>query len=159
MCSSDLSLAQSVDNHIRRHANQFSKGEKAYVPTAIETAALSESLKLLFNLSNFYPQRIAAFTKSVESIFKILADITIPAPPLEAPVNYLINVLVNLELDNSDVVTAILFPEHDKNCHVDKLINILDQAISSYQPSQLEMLAMPIITVLRKIHEIGRAHV
>jgi hypothetical protein len=149
------SLAQSIDNHIGRHANQFSKGEKAYVPTAIETAALSESLKLLFNLSNFYPQRIAAFTKSVESIFKILANIAISAPPLEAPVNYLINALVNLELDNGDASTAIVFPAHDKYCHIDKLINILDRAISSYQPSQLEKLAVPIITVLRKIHDIA----
>jgi Guanine nucleotide exchange factor synembryn len=126
-----------------------------YVPTAIETAALSESLKLLFNLSNFYPHRVATFTPSLESIFKIIANITIPTPPLEAPVNYLINALVNLDLENGETSTLIVFPTHNQRYNVDKLINILNQAVLSYKPSQLETLAVPIVTVLRKIYHIA----
>ena len=148
-------LGESINNHISRHANLFSKGDMTYVPTAIETAALSESLKLLFNLSNFYPHRVATFTPSLESIFKIIANITIPTPPLEAPINYLINALVNLDLENGETSTLIVFPTHNQHYNVDKLINILDQAVSSYKPSQLETLAVPIVTVLRKIYHIA----
>jgi hypothetical protein len=151
----DYSLCESINNHISRHANVFSTGDKTHIPSAIEIAALSESLKLLFNLSNFYPHRMAIFSLSVESVFRILANITIPKPPLEAPVNYLINALVNLELDDSEPSTLIVFPQHDQHCNVNKLINVLGQAVSSYQPSQLETLAVPIITVLRKIYDIA----
>jgi hypothetical protein len=151
----DHSLGESINNHIRRHANLFSKPDKTYNPTTIETAALSETLKLLFNLSNFYQHRIATFSPSVEGIFRILAHITIPKPPLEAPINYLVNALVNLELAGSEPSTLIVFPKNDQHCNVHKLINILDEALSSYQPSQLETLAAPIVTVLRKIYDIA----
>ena len=151
----DNSLAESINNHIKRHANSFNESETPPILTAMETAALSESLKLLFNLSNFYPQRTAAFAASLESIFKMLATITITTPPLEAPVNYLINALVNLDLDDSEASTVIVFPEHDKNCNIDKLIKLLDKAVSAYQPTQLETLAVPSITVLRKVYDIA----
>ena len=146
------SLGESINKHIRRHAGPFRSGDEAHTPTANETAALSESLKLLFNLSNFYPHRTAIFTPVIGDILDILAKTTPPKPPLEAPVNYLINALVTLELDSS---AAIMFPEHDKHCHVNRLIDILDQAISSYEPSQLDTVATPLITVLRKIYEIA----
>jgi hypothetical protein len=149
------SLGESINNHISRHAKLFSKGDTSYAPTAIETAALSESLKLLFNLSNFYPHRAPSFSPSVESIFLILANSALPKPPLEAPVNYLINALINLELNDSEPTSSVLFPKQDQSRNVDKLIEILDQTLASYQPSQLETLAVPIITVLRKIYDVA----
>jgi hypothetical protein len=149
------SLGESINNHISRHAKLFSKSDTSYAPTAIETAALSESLKLLFNLSNFYPHRAPSFSPSVESIFWILANSALPKPPLEAPVNYLINALINLELDDSEPTGSVLFPKQDQSRNVDKLIEILDQVLASYQPSQLETLAVPIITILRKIYDVA----
>lgn len=149
------SLGESINNHISRHAKLFKKSDTSYTPTAIEIAALSETLKLLFNLSNFYPHRAATFSPSVESIFTILANNAIPKPPLEAPVNHLINALVNLELDNREPTSSVVFPKQDQSCNVDKLTEVLDQSLASYQPSQLEVLTVPIITVLRKIYDIA----
>lgn len=149
------SLGDTINKHITRHADLFNEGDKVHVPSEIETAALSESLKLLFNLSTFYPHRTAKLSHSVDSILRILAKIAIPKPPLQAPVNYLINALVNLELDGREPSSAILFSGEDQHGQVDKLIEILDQALLSYQPSQLETVAVPLITVLRKIYEIA----
>ena len=149
------SLGESINNHIRRHAGLFKSSDKAYIPTATETAALSESLKLLFNLSNFYPHQMVHFTPAIADILDILSNSTIPKPALEAPINYLINALVNLDLNSSEASTAIIFPEPDKHCHVNRLIDILGQAVSSYKPSQLEILAVPLVTVLRKFYEVA----
>ena len=151
----DNSLGESINNHINRHASLLEGGAGTDIAATDEGAALSESLKLLFNLSNFCPHRTAAFTPAIESIFNILGNVAIPNPPLEAPINYLINALINLELDGSDASNAVLFPEHDKHCYVNRLITILDRAVSSYEPSQLETLAVPAITVLRKMYEVA----
>ncbi len=147
----DHGLAESVNSHISRHANLITNSDQKdgfsrTVPEdPAQMAALSESLKLLFNLLNFYPTSAAEFATSVESIFTILNRITIPKPPLEPPVNYLINALVNLELDETAFTVS----------HVDKLISILDQAVSTYQTTQLETMAAPLITVLRKVYNVA----
>ena len=144
-------LTESVNNHISRHANSITKSDEknrsseTALADPVQMAALSESLKLLFNLSNFYPTYAAEFGASMGSIFRILDRITIPKPPLEPPVNYLINALVNLELEETAATVA----------HVDKLVSILNQAISTYQPTQLETMAAPLITVLRKMCDVA----
>lgn len=89
---------------------------------------------------------------------KILSRIEIPTPPLQAPVNCLVNALLNLDLEakkTKHFTTSPLFPKFDQNCNVDKLINILDQAVAMHKPSQLETLAVPVLTLLRKIYEIA----
>lgn len=116
--------------------------------------ALSETLKLMFNITNYYPHRVETFSPSIPHIFKILNRIDIPTPPLQAPVNYLINSLLNLDLEakkSKGFNTDPMFPKFDQNCNVDKLINILDQAVAMHKPSQLESLAVPLLTLLRKI--------
>lgn len=89
---------------------------------------------------------------------KILNRIKIPHPPLQSPINYLINALVNLDLDDRKAKrfdVNPLFPKFNQNTNVDKFINILDQAVAAYKPAQLEALIVPLLTVLRKIHEFA----
>lgn len=142
--------------HIAGHAKKFAKGKKK-VLSKIDEFALSETLKLLFNITNFYPHRVEAFTPSIPNIFKILGYIDIPSPPLQGPVNYLINALLNLDLESEKkhFGTNPLFPKFDQNYTVDKMINILDQAIAMHEPQQLETLAIPLLTLLRKVHGIA----
>lgn len=112
----------------------------------------------MFNITNFYPHRVEAFSPSIPNILKILSLIEIPTPPLQAPVNYLINSLLNLDLENKKSKTFgtnPLFPKIDQNCNVDKLINILDQAVAMHKPAQLETLAVPLLTLLRKIYSFA----
>lgn len=112
----------------------------------------------MFNITNFYPHHAESFSPSIPHIFKILSRIDIPTPPLQAPVNYLINSLLNLDLEakkSKHFSTSPLFPKFDQNCNVDKLINILDQAVAMHKPSQLETLAVPLLTLLRKIYSFA----
>ncbi|KAK2761307.1 hypothetical protein FQN54_001829 [Arachnomyces sp. PD_36] len=151
-------LGDSINNHVARHAKKFAKGKKKPL-SVIDETALSETLKLLFNITNFYPHRATDFTPSIPNIFKILSYVDIPSPPLQSPVNYLINALLNLDLESEKkhfgIGTNPLFPKFDQNHTVDKLINILDQAIALHEPKQLETEAIPLLTLLRKVHEIA----
>lgn len=117
--------------------------------------ALSESLKLIFNITQFYSHRAEGFTKSIPHILKILSRVKVPHPPLQPPVNYLINSLINLDLEDKKCQqfgVNPLFPKFDQNCNADRLINILDAAVCSYEPETLEQLATPLVTLLRKIY-------
>ncbi|EEQ29821.1 conserved hypothetical protein [Microsporum canis CBS 113480] len=142
----ECSLGESINN-----------GKKKKL-TCIDELALSETLKLMFNITNYYPHHTTTFSPSIPHILKILSLIEIPTPPLQAPVNYLINSLLNLDLaaeKSKPFSTNPLFPKFDQNCNVDKLINILDQAVAMHKPSHLETLVVPLLTLLRKIYSFA----
>ncbi|EEH47022.1 uncharacterized protein PADG_03120 [Paracoccidioides brasiliensis Pb18] len=150
-------LGESINNHIYRHSKRFSKAKKKKLDK-MDELALSETLKLMFNITNFYPHRGDTFSISIPHILKILSRIEIPTPPLQAPVNYLINSLLNLDLEakkSKHFGTNPLFPKFDQNCNVDKMINILDQAVAMHKPEHLETLAVPLLTLLRKIYSFA----
>lgn len=120
--------------------------------------ALSETLKLLFNLTQFYPHRATALSKSIPSILILLSSTQLPSPPLQQPINYLINSLLNLDLDNQtseERDANPLFPENDQNRFVNRLIAILDNSISQYKEEQLETLVTPLVSLLQKIYVIA----
>ena len=113
-------------------------------------------MKLIFNVTHYYPHRAEAFSTSIPHILKILTRIHITTTPLQPPVNYLINSLVNLDLEDkkfkSKLSTNPLFPKFDQNCNVDKFINILDSSITRYTPLELERDAIPVLSLLKKIY-------
>jgi hypothetical protein len=135
-------LGKSINANLQRHAEKAAESGPNSTLSPNDNIALSETLKLLFNLTNFYHPCITTFEPAVRSIFKILDAIKIPQPPLEVPMNYLINALINLNIDH-----------HIATTDVAKLIHILDQATQKYEEPQLETLAVPLLTVLRRIHE------
>lgn len=143
----DHALGLSINAHIARHAKQFTEEDEKSQPNAFEQAALSESLKLLFNISQFYPNQIPKFTPSIEAIFNILNKMQIPNPPLQPPINYLINALINLDLSNHRA-----FPESNPNANLNTLATILHHSLSTYSPTQLEPLTTPLLCLLRKLH-------
>jgi hypothetical protein len=120
--------------------------------------ALSESLKLFFNLTQFYPDQVPTLTKSLLYICKILTTIRIPNPPLQSPVTYIINSLLNLDLEDKKAhifATNPLFPKFDPRCNVNRLYSILDQSVRKYSEEQLEQLAAPLITLIRQIYSFA----
>ena len=124
----------------------------------MDEMALSETLKLLFNITQFYPHRAETFTKSIPHILKILSRTKIPHPPLQPPVNYLINSLINLDLEGKTSPQSTvnpLFPRFDPNCNADRLTNILDAAVCNYEAETLEQVATPLVTLLRSIYSFA----
>lgn len=127
----------------------------------MELMALSETLKLLFNVTHFHPDLTEHFSKSIPNIFKILVRRGVPKKPLDAPINYLINALLNLDLEDTKgqqrkyLGQNAVFPLFDQKCNAAHLITILDQAISSYPESELDNTVAPVLTLLRRIYEIA----
>lgn len=120
--------------------------------------ALSETLKLVFNLTQYYPGQISAFSESITHVLNMISHIQLPKPPLQPPLTYLINSLINLNLENDtflDPSSNPLFPASDRNRHVTHLIKILDISIRHYKEDELEMLAPPLVTLLRKIYFVA----
>lgn len=150
-------LADNINTNIARHARQFSKGSRKD-GTAQEDLSLAETLKLLFNITHFYPARADVFSKSIPNILKILSRRQITDPPLQPPVNYLINSLINLDLEDRKAVHFGLnpvFPKFDQKCNAERFIVILDKATAQYPDAELEQVAGPLVTLLRRIYEFA----
>ncbi|KAL8738381.1 MAG: hypothetical protein Q9181_000803 [Wetmoreana brouardii] len=160
----DYQLAESINANITRHSKHFPKSGRKDPPTAIDIQALSETLKLLFNLSQYYPEHLSDLAKSAPNILKILCRIHLATPVLQPPVTYLVNALLNLSVDrddkpHKDSEPNPWFPKPDQYCNIDRFISILDNALHTYTEEQLETLVTPLVTLLRKVFEFAPSHV
>ncbi|KAF2739708.1 hypothetical protein EJ04DRAFT_287920 [Polyplosphaeria fusca] len=157
-------LAESINIALARHSKRYSKSSRRLSQMhthPMDLMALSETLKLMFNITHFYPDLSEHFSKSIPHIFKILVRRKIPSPPLQAPVNYLINALINLDLEDKKgqqvkfLGMNAVFPNLDQKCNAEHLINVLDNAIVAYTESELDNQIAPVLTLIRRIYEIA----
>ncbi|KAL5376525.1 hypothetical protein DPSP01_010434 [Paraphaeosphaeria sporulosa] len=157
-------LAENINNAMTRHAKRYSKHARRHSQmhtSPIDLMALSETLKLMFNITHFYPDLAEHFSKSIPHIFKILTRRKIPSPPLQAPVNYLVNSLLNLDLEDKKgqqlkfLGMNAVFPTFDQKCNAEFLIDILDNAIVEYSERELDETVAPVLTLIRRIYEIA----
>lgn len=118
----------------------------------MDDMALSETLKLVFNLTHFYPDFTDIFSKSVPDLLKILSRAPVPTPPLQQPICYLVNALLNLNLDEKK---SHVFPKFDQNCNAAHLIELLDKSIAAYKEAELDQVAAPLVTLIRRIYEFA----
>ncbi|KAJ5280840.1 hypothetical protein N7478_006212 [Penicillium angulare] len=150
------SLGENVNYQLSRHAKQFPKTGRRPL-SQMDELALTDTLKLIFNISKLFDLG-AAFSPSIPHILKIISRIEIPAKPLDGLTSYLINSLSVLDLQEkkSKIFEGNpLFPTFNQNCNADKLINILDQAVSAYRPEDLEEKAIPLLHSLIIIYDLA----
>jgi hypothetical protein len=152
----DYHLAENICLNISRHAKQYTqKQKKVRELDPMEDMALIETLKLMFNLTHFCPQRAGAFSPALVYILIILTHRPISGTkPLEPPIAPLVNALMNLPLETKDNV-ATLFPKNMATVNLDRLIDILEKSIKVYADDELEQLVSPLLTLLRKVYEIA----
>ncbi|OJI98099.1 hypothetical protein ASPVEDRAFT_37533 [Aspergillus versicolor CBS 583.65] len=151
------SLGENVNYQILRHSKQFPKSGRKPLPQ-IDELAFIDTLKLVFNVSKLFEDLAPTFSPSIPYIFKIISRIDIPLKPLDGLLGTLLNCLSTLDLENKkerSYESNPLFPTFNQNCNVDKLINILDQAVSAYDPLELETKAIPLLHTLVTIHELA----
>ncbi|KAK7517938.1 guanine nucleotide exchange factor [Phyllosticta citriasiana] len=151
-------LGDAIMQNVGRHSKRYKASKKGGPTAQMEDMALSETLKLIFNLTHYYPDYSDIFSKCVPDLLKILHQAPIPNPPLQAPVNYLINALLNLDLEDKKSKnwgSSPVFPKFDQKCNVERLINILDRSIVAYPETELDQLAAPLVTLLRRIYEFA----
>lgn len=155
-------LAETICLNISRHARKYvNKQKQVKELDPMEDMALTESCKLLFNLTHFCPQKIGAFSPALPHLLIILCKKPISSTkPLEPPISPLINSLVNLDLEQKDNI-QILFPKGTPNINADRLIEILDKSTSAtvYSDSELEYLVSPLVTFLRRMYELAPGEV
>ncbi|KAJ5384773.1 Guanine nucleotide exchange factor Ric8 [Penicillium concentricum] len=150
-------LGDNVNYQLSRHAKQFPKSGRKPL-SQMDELALSDTLKLIYNISKIFPDLATEFSPSIPHILKIICRIDIPAKPLDGLVGGLLNTLSILDLEEKKgkiFESSPLFPTFDPNCNVAKLISILDQAVSIYSPNELEANAVPLLYSLVAIHEVA----
>ncbi|UPX15565.1 uncharacterized protein EKO05_0006009 [Ascochyta rabiei] len=163
-------LADNINAAIQRHASRYTQPrQRAQEHTApMDLMALSETLKLLFNITHFHPDLSQYFADSIPNIFHILTRRDSPTKPLDAPVSFLVNALLNLVREegtgtdqhpHDPVLHAAVFPVSNPPGNVTHLITTLDSAIHTYPTSELDATISPLFTLLRRIYEIAPADV
>ena len=141
------------------------KNSASKSPSPFGWAPLTETLKLLFNLTSFYPHRIPAFNRTISPILAILKTIQLQTPVLQSPVTQLINALLNLDLLGKDPEgtensrQSSFFPNLDPRTNVSRLVTILDTAVRTSREEVLENTAIPLITLLRRTYELAPSSV
>ncbi|KAL2870201.1 synembryn [Aspergillus lucknowensis] len=151
------SLGDNINYQILRHSKQFPKSGRQLL-SQIDELALIDTLKLVFNIAKLYQDLAPTFSPSIPSIFKIISRIDIALQPLDGLLGTLLNCLSTLDLENKKGKPYDgnpIFPTFNQNCNVDKLINILDQAVSAYDPLELETKSIPLLHSLIAIHEVA----
>ena len=143
-------LAESLAAHIKRHADTPALVPKTDVDAV---TAISETLKLLFNVTNAVPQLSHRLNPAVPQLFKILVRYPIPIPALGGGQVYIVNALANLDIPDCSSPEL----DHDIKTHltpaVERLLGTLNQGLKSYTEAQLDTQAIPLLTVIRKINE------
>lgn len=144
------------EQQLTRHAKQFPKSGREPL-SQMDELALTDTLKLIFNISKLYDLG-AAFSPSIPYILKIISRIDISSKPLEGLTSQLINSLSVLDLEGKKdkvIEETTLFPSFDQNCNVDKLIDILDRAVSAYSNEELEEKAVPLLHTIIITYELA----
>lgn len=155
---SDHSLPLKMLAHFERHADN----DEPLTGAGITSMALAETLKLLFNLVNFAPQCLHAFLPAVSTLFRILSGATVPSPPLQPPMNSLLNALAALEVEpTNELSSESAYPPtvDSQQTVVEKLVAILDQCLKSYSLAQLDTQLIPLLTVMRRVNAFASDNV
>lgn len=164
LLASKHDLTGSLNKRIAHHSTAFSKsGRRNSRTSPIEDMAMTEALKLIFNITYYYPELIPDFTPSIEPLVNILVHHNLPSPPLQSPITCILNALLNLDLKSAEKKTSIgreakpspLFPYSNPEEVVDRLTSILFKAIKEHPEAELDQAAAPLCTLLRRVYEIA----
>ncbi|KIW42273.1 uncharacterized protein PV06_05836 [Exophiala oligosperma] len=136
-------LAENIIKLLNRHVDQSNATTSTTNP---DSPALQETLKLLFNVTSGAPSHGPSFTSAIRPLFQLLKQLPPFSPPLKPPTGLIVNALANIDFDE----TSEQDPDFDSG--LDKLINLLSAAVTTYSPTELETSVVPLLTTLRNIN-------
>ncbi len=150
----DNALAEGINATLARHAELLSK--KATTPTPpMEGMALTETLKLVFNITHYCKDQAAIFNPSIPHIIALLWRQDIPnSDPLDPPFGPLVNSLLNMDL-NADESMPALFPKDAPAKVCSRLIDLLDKAMKAYSSTKLDSMVTALVSILAKAYEVA----
>ncbi|KAH7321407.1 guanine nucleotide exchange factor synembryn-domain-containing protein [Stachybotrys elegans] len=145
-------LADNVVDRLGQHAKLMTNKGKS-PSDAMEEMALTETLKLLFNVTHHCPERIGAFNPAIPHIINLLWKTDIAADqPLGQPHGSLVNALLNLDLSPSKYKST-LFPKPINIKVVGRLIDILHASLAAYGENEVESIITPLVSLIRQVYE------
>jgi Guanine nucleotide exchange factor synembryn len=149
-------LAENINQNIIRYAACCDeKKKKKPNEDPMQDMALTETLKLVFNLSHFCPQRSGSFTPAISHIITILHRRPVSSSqPLQPPIGPLVNSLINLDLKNDDIIHT-LFPKNEQNAITERLTELLHLTVRVYKEEELEQQASPLVILVRRVYELA----
>ncbi|KAK4100670.1 guanine nucleotide exchange factor synembryn-like protein [Parathielavia hyrcaniae] len=148
-------LANSITQNLSRHAARFaSPAVDAGKTEPMEEMALAETLKLLFNVTNFAKAHINSFDAALPHVTTILCSYALPQSqtPLEPLFGLLINTLLNLDLTTPTAQSSI-YPQTEPTRVTIRLLQLLDLSMKSYTDTSLDQSVTPLICALSAVHE------
>lgn len=157
-------LAQSINQIFSHHAEYYSGSDIIQSPKFTQQQlAMSETLKLLFNITYHYPDSLPKFDPAVESLVTIVLRHPLPEPPLQPPTSYLLNALLNLDiravgkgtLSGHGPKASAASESPDLEPLVNRLIHILDAAVCNHPEETLDQAAASLFTLLRRLYELA----
>ncbi|EPE30325.1 ARM repeat-containing protein [Glarea lozoyensis ATCC 20868] len=150
----DEKLADNMCLNMNRHAKRYSALKSGKPQDPMADMALTETLKLLFNITSKCPEKVDKFSPALHHVLTVLSKMPISSSaPLENLVATVLNALVNLDFDGKN--TTIVFPKSNPAIYTDCFIEILDKATNAYKDDELESLVSPLIVVLQKTYEVA----
>jgi hypothetical protein len=144
-------LADTIVKNLERHARHHHDGG----PTteAMDVMALTETLKLLFNITHHCKEKSSSFTQAVPHIVTILCKGSFQVDkPLDPPPGALVNALLNLEMESKEIL-PYLYPPAEPIILSDRLIDLLVQSTTVYKDEELQSTVTPLLGVIRTVHE------
>ncbi|KXJ91293.1 guanine nucleotide exchange factor [Microdochium bolleyi] len=150
-------LAETITKNLERHAALRVSGTVPSNPMV--DMAMTESLKLLFNITHFATAHTSAFTPIIPHVVQLLCQTeTTTSKPLDQPVNFFVNALLNLDLGAADIQDA-LYPADDPEGVAKHLISLLSRSSTAYRDMEYDVAVTPLLGVIRGIHEYAPAAV
>ena len=159
-------LAESINIQLARHSKVFASksGRRKSETSPMMDMALVETLKLMFNITYYYPDLVPKFTVSVEPLVRLVMNHPLPTPPLQSPITYIFNALLNLDLASAEKKTPIgpearsspLFPYSSPEEVVDRFTTIFNKAMRTMPENELDQAAAPLCTLLRRMYELAQ---
>ncbi|EAQ93536.1 hypothetical protein CHGG_01771 [Chaetomium globosum CBS 148.51] len=148
-------LADSMVAHLSRHAGRLSAQPSATTAAnPMERMALDETLKLLFNVTNFAKEHLNSFDGALPHIASLLCALPLPQTktPLDPPFGLLIAPLLNLDL-TTPAAQAALYPSAEPSRIASRLLQLLDLSMKYYNDTQIESTVTPLLCSLSVLYE------
>ena len=129
----------------------------------MEEMSLVEIVKLMFNITYYYPDLVPKFTSSIEPLINLILNLPLPTPPLKSPINYILNALLNLDLASVEKKSRMgpearsspLFPHSCPERVAERLTSIFNKAIVTIPENELDQSAAPLCTLIRRQYELA----
>ncbi|MCJ1312640.1 hypothetical protein MMC25_006315 [Agyrium rufum] len=144
-------LAQNMNRSLKKHSERPASTE---IEDQYTIMALSETLKLLYNLTAAYPGRASLLQDSVDAIINLLMCLPLATPPLQPPTSHLIAALINLDLVPEPAPST----PNNLTPLTKRAVEILKLAIPSAPisvPPNAENSIPPLLALLHKIYSQG----